>query len=538
MIEIYSDKEPLSQINFPSQFDSYLNDSSESNTSLHDEQISIHQRAQSHHQIGQAVKSMLETSDIIDDNIYEPKTPQPWKNKLFQRQNSDEPKSAMTKSINYKSKVPDFSFYEDEENHIVKKSSSPWKKHMESSQKYTEGYKNNSFINQVPLVNGMDGRSINNMNDLYLAIRKYKAVTTLIEKHVSQEENTFYQLIHQFEDYFTKKYEETINKIQEGQISRSECEEITSKATIDLQQFIIVAYEAMNQFYCLNNLNIGKMTGQEGLFNRNNMINFVTSLVFKPKIHSIIFALHAFQLEEIENIYQAHLKYCSTLQPQDFGVPDVYCLNEATFKLIKDTKQPEHSESLKIVATSIEAAEEEESAAIDEKSSMSKRSNLLSPLKTSARKLTKENIETEYQNNPDYLPYQKAIIAMQGLKTKGSPIHKLKAIVKVAELVNECIDDFYKKYGGSRSEDGLSGDETLAVLMYILTKSKVDNILAHCKIIEKFSTSNILSSVSGYYSVTLEACVNYISNLNLPEEDCTVDQFIDVLKNFMTSLNQ
>lgn len=256
------------------------------------------------------------------------------------------------------------------------------------------------------------------------------------------------------------------------------------------------------------------MTGQESLFNRNNMINFVTSLVFKPKIHEIIFTLHAFQLEEIENIYQANIKYCSTLQPQDFGVPEVYCLNEATFNVIKETKkQPTpQDEPSKMVETSIEAAvEEEEGATNDHQSSLGKRSNLLSPLKISPRKLT--SVETEYQNNPDYIPYQKAIIAMQILKTKQSPIHKLKAIVKVAELVNECIDEFYRKYGGVRSEDGLSGDETLAILMYILTKSKVENVLAHCKIIEKFSTSNILSSVSGYYSITLEACVNYISNL-------------------------
>jgi len=524
-----SDKEPLSQINFPSQYDTHLHDDTDSNTSIHEENFNVHQKAQSQ-QIGQAVKSMLETSDIIDDNLYEPKTPQPWKSKSTKQ--SIVEANNMAKSITYKSKVPDFSFSEEEEGNITtRRNSSPWKKQMESSQKYAEGYKSNLFINQVPLVNGMDGRSISNMSDLYMAIRKYKALTTLIEKHMSQEENIFYHLIHQFEDYFTRKYESTVDKIKEKQISTSECEEITSKATIDLQQFIIVIYEAVNQFYCLNNLTIGKMTGQESLFNRNNMINFITSLVFKPKIHDIIFILHAFQLEETENIYKENLRFCSSLQPQDFGVPEAYCLNEITYNKIKDLpfRESSQSERFKMIETSIEAAEEETEIAesMGQKSSLGKRSNLLQPLQISPR--------NEYQNDPNYVPYQKAIIAMQGLKNKESPIHKLKAIVKVAELINECINDFYKSYG-SKIEESMSGDETLAIFMYILAKSKVEDTLAHCKIIEKFSTNNILTSVSGYYSITLEACVNYVSSLHVPE-NCTVEQFVNSLKNFMNSLN-
>mmetsp|Transcript_4960 Transcript_4960/g.4162 ORF Transcript_4960/g.4162 Transcript_4960/m.4162 type:complete len:167 (+) Transcript_4960:1135-1635(+) len=110
-------------------------------------------------------------------------------------------------------------------------------------------------------------------------------------------------------------------------------------AVFDLQQFIRIIFDGINQFYRLDKLKIGSIPGRDNLFNRDNMINFVTSMVFTEKIYQIIFGLlYQFDKKEDEG-FEKNLKYISKLKPDDFGVPEEYCLNEKTIELLKKKGQ-------------------------------------------------------------------------------------------------------------------------------------------------------------------------------------------------------
>lgn len=532
------DKPSSNQLYLTSKIESYFSDNEGA-----EDQPSKHTRLQQYSdaysndaKVDKAVKGLLETSDILEEKVYGTN-----KNEVFLQL----PEGIGNKYIEQHSPL--------DHPLILKEIPSPistqrrvirlhkGQKGDGSLHRYADGYKNSILINQVPLVNGMDGRSINNITDLYHAVKKYKIVTSLIEKHLNQEEHILSQLITQFEVYFVKRYSPSVDLFKQGNSTMGELESCCNKATVDLQQFIIVMYEAVNEFYCLGNLIIGKQVGQDTLFNRNNIINFITSIIFKPTIHDTIFDLYSAQVSDIEQIYRKNLKYCSALHPQDFGVSELYCLNEKTESALRKIQIPtdvkadfilKNSQGKSVIEDNgTENLEEEKTEQSPEINSHKRFSTLHKGLeirKNSARE------SQDITNNNE--PYGKAIKALQNLPNKRSPIRKLKTIVKVAELVNECIETFYQRCG-TKNEEKLSGDQTLAIFMYIIARAQVNDVRTHCKIIEKFSTSNILSSVSGYYAVTLEACVNYICDMEL-QENFSVELFGAGIKEFMNSLGK
>ena len=111
---------------------------------------------------------------------------------------------------------------------------------------------------------------------------------------------------------------------------------------------------------------------------------------------------------------------------------------------------------------------------------------------------------------------------MKSIPEKRSPIQKLKTIVKAAEQITVSIEEFYKEINQTNTKK-LDGDQTLSIFMYCVAKSDLKHLGPHIKIIEKFSTNNILNSVSGYYATTLEACFACISTMNFSDEMTALD---------------
>ena len=50
-----------------------------------------------------------------------------------------------------------------------------------------------------------------------------------------------------------------------------------------------------------------------------------------------------------------------------------------------------------------------------------------------------------YKNHPYDRPYKKAIDYIAKLNTVKAPLHMLKIILKTTELIDTCIQDFYKE---------------------------------------------------------------------------------------------
>jgi len=305
-----------------------------------------------------------------------------------------------------------------------------------------------------------------------------------------------------------------------------------------LQQFIRVVFEGLCTFYRLDTLEPVEIA-KDSLFNRDNLLSFTTSLILTKEIHEIILEFYKQKEAELEQVYQENLKQCKKLQPQDFGVPDEYCLNEKTAsyflekglvdkQYLIDRNIPRNSEAEAKVNSHFSICEEEE-AKMGE-------SNPQDSSKTIAQKEGQPSGTLEIFKTlaTETRPYEEAITMLSSLKHRTSPIHKLKAIVKVAELITKSIERFYMRYGLLNSNK-LDADQTLSIFLYIVTKSGLSDLTAHCRIIEKFSTNNVLNSVSGYYATTLEACVNCINSMKFTDE-ASPNRLSHGFKEFVSSM--
>ncbi len=61
----------------------------------------------------------------------------------------------------------------------------------------------------------------------------------------------------------------------------------------------------------------------------------------------------------------------------------------------------------------------------------------------------------------------------------------------------------------------IESDHILSIFLFICMKANIKNLFSQCKLIENFLTSKISNSISGYYLVTLKACLMFFSEDNI-----------------------
>ena len=535
-----------------------------------------------------AFKSLLDSCELLEDKILTMSNKETWMDRSFDFKLSGGNKS-LIQHMEEQAPLPprsNFAPKKTKKNDISVASSSFVR---ETSQKLKDTYNNNTILNQfAPMAVG--NTEVDETNELYQSILKYKGVTNLIEKHLQQKSNVFHQILSHFESYFVSSYSRVIDSYREQKIDLNTFNTEVIKATLDLQQFVRILYEGINQFYRLRNLKVGKLPFNESLFNRDNVINFITSLVFTDKIYNLIFNLYRQQDTQVEALFQNNVSHCGNLKPDDFAVPEAFCLNETTVEYFKtknmipknylpgqvkadlkdqqsddrkksngDYSQKREGKSRKVstniegrkvsanieetkarkLSTNLEEIKARKVSANIEEIKMRKLSNNVEEARIIEEKNSELFMDFDIDNlsfgkSQDY-PYRRAISALGTLKHRKSPIHKLKTILKVIELMSISIEDFYKSYGITNIKK-LDADQTLSICLYIVAKSGLSDIITHCKIIERFSTSNVLNSVSGYYATTLEACVNCICAMDL-QQNITKEDLSTHVKKSMQSLN-
>ena len=347
-------------------------------------------------------------------------------------------------------------------------------------------------------------------------VHHYKIITDIIEKHLDDPKNLFCKLINEFMKFYINKYQTFIN--QKESYSVQERKKWINQAKNDLKQFIRILSESLQLFYSLNKLNSGsslndkskkKKINKENLFTYDNMINFITSIIFqksnvnkenskqdkknklnsKEKDRQILkdedSNLADFEIDiysvvievlSIEDLVQGpqgdYFNLVESYEPEEFGLDPRFCLNMRTIEYLESKHKKKFILPLK--------------------------DNILHPLKSSL---------THY-------PYGKAIAILRTIDQQRSPLHKLKVISKTAKAICTCIKEFYDSIN-MPDFDKLDGDNTLSVFMFLTSKLKINDIKAQCDLSLSFTTDNVLNSIIGYYLTTLEACVEYIISLGI-----------------------
>jgi len=372
------------------------------------------------------------------------------------------------------------------------------------------GYKNNTVLNQLSQNYRIDLQNSSNLPQMHDAIEYYKQIVGIIEKQLKEEKNIFCQLIKLFQTYFVTTYQNKIQEIKRNHTAHSVDSKVSERATSDLQHFIRIVCHSINLFYDLQNLKKGKVASSEyTVFNFDNISNFITTIIFNEEIYNTIYELYKFENNHLEKLYRRHLKASKKCAPQDFGVPNSCCLNELTLDHLsnKGVLVARCVNSAKLRTRDTLNIEEEDQSDLEDSQkggfglSVSNFSNRLS-----------ENSSS--RGGGKYHPYEKSISILKQLRNQKSPIHKLKIIMKVVDSITNSIDTFYKEMN-QKAPHNLTGEQNFAVFCYILVKSGLKNVLAHCRIIQNFSTCNDMSSISGYYTTTLEICYRHVANMTV-----------------------
>lgn len=332
----------------------------------------------------------------------------------------------------------------------------------------------------------------------------YKGITEKIERHLSDEKNLFSIFKTIFIRHFCQKHhyfdQYADLKIASKQIFK------------ELRVFINFFQETLCSFYKLNDY---KSVVNYFLFTKENIQNFVTSIIFGcNEIADLIFVINQTLHKEEEDQLKAQYENAKEFLPGDFDVSHKYCLNEKTIQYIFEKKNVLSCEKSNYTST-----------VLPERSFRT--SNTLSENKKNGfGNLTKtyEFLEDETQKIKVKLkekrPFEKAIKNLRRITQNPSPLHKLKTILQTSEYLFQEIRDFYCEFNMHLNE-GLGGDELLGLFVYIVAQARVPDLLSHCATIKAFLTSNLTSSISGYYLVTIQVALDYILSMKIDKKSRT-----------------
>jgi len=357
-----------------------------------------------------------------------------------------------------------------------------------------------------------------NMVQMKKCLFHYKGITEKIEQHLKDKKNFVFSVIQQtFTNYYCKKYGHLLSKkpVACDKISRKKIIDKIEFAFSELKDFIKCFQNSLDLFYKLHEY---QRVLKYFLFTRENLQNFMTSLIFDEQIYEFVFEAQNFIDFELQNSLIEKLELIKDSQPSDFEVCDKYCLNEKTVKYFNEKKRvmisPENNilQSQNISDTQVFDHTESQTR----KTSMSNNKFVLELKGSSIQRSEKGDIydeDTFQMSQMQSLPYMKAIKNLRKIQKLKSPLHKLKNMRITAELIDQEIREFYQRFH-IEYQGNIGVEEILPIHLYIISKANISSLFTHCALIDRFLSSNLTGSIAGYYLVTMQVCLKYILSLN------------------------
>lgn len=403
------------------------------------------------------------------------------------------------------------------------------------------GYRNNtifSLMQSNKLEDSLDAKKMK-------FIAHYKRILEIIDKHLKDSNHPLFKIKSAFFDLF---FSYTSNLFENGKKKNLD-EKTLNKAIFDcsifnLKKFILCFEGLICNFYKLYQFQ--SLLKDYVFFTKENLLNFTTSILFLDKdVFDFLFQIKLKLNKNIENLIEANLAKCLNWKINDFGVPKKFSCNQNTLLYFQKTKDKFKNtqtilENSKISYSSTESplkflqpitpknSVENNKRTISHESyklihqnlnkfNMNKNYGVLGK-KTMERSISfyaskkSKNIKNDL-NHKDFQPFAQAIENLNKFDKDNSPIQKLKKIIKASLAMMEAIRIFYEE-NGMNFKSSIESDHILSIFLYITSRCKIKYLLSKCDLVDSFLTTNISNSVSGYYLVTLKACLSYFSEEN------------------------
>ena len=130
------------------------------------------------------------------------------------------------------------------------------------------------------------------------------------------------------------------------------------------------------------------------------------------------------------------------------------------------------------------------------------------------------DIYTEKENHDPRHPYEKAIKFINKIKDYKFPLDKLTIIAIVSAIIDDCVDECWKKQKNKMPDNFLriDSDELLSIYLYIVCKMNTESIFTQLDYIQYFTGTATKQSMVGYFYTTVEGCIKYLMSIEKKED--------------------
>jgi hypothetical protein len=111
---------------------------------------------------------------------------------------------------------------------------------------------------------------------------------------------------------------------------------------------------------------------------------------------------------------------------------------------------------------------------------------------------------------------------MYKISETETPIEKIRCISNVSKIIVKCVNKFWSGLKVKKEKLTIDGDTLLMIFIYICVRCRINELFAHVKIMNEFSTPFVRTTKLGYVMSTMEVALNHI--LNLDKEDLITDE--------------
>ena len=344
----------------------------------------------------------------------------------------------------------------------------------------------------------------------------FKRVSTMLEKHLSERSNLFSILFNEFQIYVITKYDAMINdiknRVKEGKYDEKSVNyfnAVLDNLCKEILEFIHLQVKCLILFYnfdiCYFRVH-DKETHQVSylpctILNFDHLMNFTTAIMFPKKIYLLVVEYFLFKNgEKIERLKHNmdHLQDVITMDSLE--VIDKFQLRRQESTVIRQVVNvPSHYTEEINESPSARNTDQRMSNERQVKASELKKQNTLS---VSLQQLT---VSPDISDDP----YLSAIMALKLIDEVDSPLEKMKVLLTVIRKIMKCINDYHARSSGKK--EVLTGDQTMALVVYIVMKSRCAKLSAYVEYIETFMPPRMFGTFCGYYLTVFQAACEFIA---------------------------
>ncbi len=157
----------------------------------------------------------------------------------------------------------------------------------------------------------------------------YKRLAEIIEIQLRSKENALRCILHYFKKSLVRRYSQTSAMYHQKRCTRDEVRQKRLLIREEIKTFLEIFITCLILYYQLQNL---ASVEKGSLLNRDNLWNFLVTLLFDDSVHDTVFQIQKIVDQNECDILAKKMPHLRHKQPEELDVRASYCLNRHTIE--------------------------------------------------------------------------------------------------------------------------------------------------------------------------------------------------------------